>query len=189
MLLHNDIIVTWQLNISFETDLVASLLTFKPVTPQPPALLMHRFVELKKSLPVSFTRELRGYLTTIYQSATPDAFDTDLNDLDKLRQECTNPIVSTTSINTILLRYYLQLIDMENRVNLDAADLKVPFAWYNCHAGDDKKIIVSSSNIHFEEACILFNVAASHVQLAGMESYTSTEGLKKACNYYMVIYI
>lgn len=78
---------------------------------------------------------------------------------------------------------------METRINLDAANIKVPFAWYNCSAGDDKKIIVSSVNIRFEEACVLFNVAACYVQLAGIESRSSSEGLKKACNYYMVYYI
>lgn len=83
-------------------------------------------------------------------------------------------------------RYYLQLIDLEHRVNLDAAGLKVTFAWYNCSAGDDKKIIVSAANIRFEEACVLFNVAVSYIQFAGMESTSTAEGLKKACNYYMV---
>jgi hypothetical protein len=75
---------------------------------------------------------------------------------------------------------------MENRINLDAANIKVPFAWYNCSAGDDKKIIVSAVNIRFEEACVLFNVATCYIQLAGMESISTAEGLKKACNYYMV---
>ena len=83
-------------------------------------------------------------------------------------------------------RYYLQLLDLENRVNLDLAEIKVPFAWYNCSAGDDKKIIVSASNIRFEEACVLFNVAASYIQLASQESTTTSEGLKRACNFYMV---
>ena len=77
------------------------------------------------------------------------------------------------------------MLDLENRVNLDAANIKVPFVWYNCSAGDDKKIIVSAANIRFEEACVLFNVAASYIQLAGMESKSTSEGLKKACNYYM----
>lgn len=71
-------------------------------------------------------------------------------------------------------------------MNLDAANIKVPFVWYNCSAGDDKKIIVSAANIRFEEACILFNVAASYIQLAGMESRSTSEGLKKACNYFML---
>ena len=71
-------------------------------------------------------------------------------------------------------------------MNLDAADIKVPFAWYNCSAGDDKKIIVSAANIRFEEACVLFNVAACYIQFGGMESISTAEGLKKACNYYMV---
>lgn len=75
---------------------------------------------------------------------------------------------------------------MEHRINLDAANIKVPFAWYNCCPGDDKKIIVSAANIRFEEACVLFNVATCYIQLAGMESISTAEGLKKACNYYMV---
>lgn len=71
-------------------------------------------------------------------------------------------------------------------MNLDAANIKVPFAWYNCSAGDDKKIIVSAANIRFEEACVVFNVAACYIQLAGMESMSTSEGLKRACNYYML---
>ena len=80
----------------------------------------------------------------------------------------------------------MQLSDLGNRINLDAANIKVPFVWYNCSAGDDKKIIVSAANIRFEEASVLFNVAACYIQLAGMESKSTSEGLKKACNYYML---
>lgn len=65
---------------------------------------MNRFIELKRSLPVNFTRELRGYLQSIYKNAKMGEFDEELTELDKLRQECTNAAVSQATINQILLR-------------------------------------------------------------------------------------
>lgn len=66
---------------------------------------MHRFIELKRSLPVNFTRELRGYLHRIYKDVKEGEFDAELGELDKLRQECaTNTTVSQSTINNILLR-------------------------------------------------------------------------------------
>ncbi len=66
---------------------------------------MNRFIELKRSLPVNFTRELRGYFQKIYKTEREDEFDAELTELDKLRVECANFTVSQTTINTVLLRY------------------------------------------------------------------------------------
>lgn len=66
---------------------------------------MHRFVELKRSLPVNFTRELRGYLQSIYKDVKEGEFDVELGELDKLRQECAAyTTVSQSTINNILLK-------------------------------------------------------------------------------------
>lgn len=65
---------------------------------------MNRFIELKRSLPVNFTRELRGYFQGIYKNVQLGEFDEELTEFDKLRQECTNPVASQTTINQILLR-------------------------------------------------------------------------------------
>lgn len=65
---------------------------------------MNRFVELKRSLPVNFTRELRGYFQKIYKTEKEDEFDAELMELDKLRVECITSAVSQSTINTVLLR-------------------------------------------------------------------------------------
>ena len=66
---------------------------------------MHRFIELKRSLPVNFTRELRGYLQSTYKNVEDGEFDGELGELDKLRQECTsNTTISQSTINNVLLR-------------------------------------------------------------------------------------
>ena len=66
---------------------------------------MHRFVELKRSLPVNFTRELRGYLQSNYKDVKDGEFDPELGELDKLRQECAiNTTVSQGTINNVLLK-------------------------------------------------------------------------------------
>lgn len=63
---------------------------------------MHRFVELKKSLPLRFLQELRGYLTGIYANSGENAFDAELTELDKLRQDCNNPTIAPSFITTTL---------------------------------------------------------------------------------------
>ena len=65
---------------------------------------MNRFIELKRALPVNFTRELRDYLKNLYKNVADNEFDAELLELDKLRTECTNAGISQVSINTILLR-------------------------------------------------------------------------------------
>lgn len=65
---------------------------------------MNRFIELKRSLPVNFTRELRGYFQKIYKTEREDEFDAELMELDKLRLECVNPTASQNTINNSLLR-------------------------------------------------------------------------------------
>ena len=65
---------------------------------------MNRFIELKRSLPVNFTRELRSYLQSIYKNVGEGEFDGELMELDKVRQECINPSISQSTINNILLR-------------------------------------------------------------------------------------
>ena len=66
--------------------------------------MMNHFIELKRALPVNYTRELRGYLQSIYKNVREGEFDAELMELDKLRQECANPTISQSTINNVLLR-------------------------------------------------------------------------------------
>lgn len=65
---------------------------------------MNRFIELKRSLPINFTRELRGYFQKIYKTEREDDYDGELKELDKLRQECANPSICQNFMNNTLLR-------------------------------------------------------------------------------------
>jgi hypothetical protein len=84
-------------------QLKATLTAATDLTPQ--HKIMNRFIEPKRSLPVKFTRELRGYLQSIYKNVSEGEFDGELMELDKLRQECVNPSISQSTINNSLLRY------------------------------------------------------------------------------------
>lgn len=73
-------------------------------TPATESIAMNRFIELKRALPVNFTRELREHLKNLYKNVAVDEFDAELLELDRLRMECTNSGISQVAINTILLR-------------------------------------------------------------------------------------
>lgn len=54
--------------------------------------------------------------------------------------------------------------------------------WYDAFRGKQ----FSASNIHYEKASVLFNIAALHAQLGCMQNRTSVDAIKASCGHFQV---
>ncbi|ORE05757.1 BRO1-domain-containing protein [Rhizopus microsporus var. microsporus] len=44
--------------------------------------------------------------------------------------------------------------------------------------------IIAHRNMNYEKACILYSIGAIYSQLGNAEDRSTTEGVKRACNYF-----
>lgn len=47
-------------------------------------------------------------------------------------------------------------------------------------------ILVLHRNMNYEKACVLYSIGAVYSQLGNAENRSTTEGVKRACNYFQV---
>jgi programmed cell death 6-interacting protein len=126
----------------------------------------------------SFTAPLSKYIGESY-GEDPDIYKIDLQDLDTLRQSCSNPEPHEQSAAN-QLRYYTQLFFLQQKFRIDEANIQIVFCWFNAFGGRS----VSSYNIGFEKASVLFNLAAIYSKLATNQVLDDDDGIKKAASYF-----
>lgn len=81
---------------------------------------------------------------------------------------------------SIMKRYYSQLHSLQNRFPLSSENELIDFAWKDIYSGS----IWRSSNIKYEMASILYNIAALHSKLGVEEPRTDSESMKIACTHF-----
>ena len=128
--------------------------------------------------PVSLSSAIRHYISSKYDQH-PDMFMEDLQIIDDMRTDAINVREPHISEIKILQSYAAQLRWIGGKFPVD---IGVDFAWYPAIGYDTSKVIVQS-NIRFELANILFNLAALYSQLAYATNRTTSEGLKTASGY------
>ncbi|ORX79707.1 BRO1-domain-containing protein [Basidiobolus meristosporus CBS 931.73] len=133
-------------------------------------------VDLKKTESVQLTKPLREYIANSY-SEPPDLYVDDYRVIEALRADCVNAEVHQNSLNR-LIRYYGQLVFISTKF---PSDVDIAFTWYNSFT---KVKHPEQKNLHYERACILFNIGAMYSQLGQAENRSSSEGLKKACQHF-----
>ncbi|KAI8803201.1 BRO1-like domain-containing protein [Cladochytrium replicatum] len=138
-------------------------------------------VDLKRTEKVpTLTPALKAYISSSYREE-PDTYVDDFRALDEARGDIMKLDIHDASI-TKLLKYHGQLVYLSSKFPIDENHVKVCFYWHNVFGKDRRS--VSSFNLDFERASVLFNLGAMYSQLAGMESRQTADGLKKACQYY-----
>ncbi|KAI9339902.1 BRO1-like domain-containing protein [Obelidium mucronatum] len=80
-----------------------------------------------------------------------------------------------------LYQYYAQLVNLNKKFDFASGKANINFFWYEAFASDK---MVTSSCIHYEMACVLFNVAAVYSQLACSQRLFTKEGKKMASDYF-----
>ena len=106
-------------------------------------------------------------------------FKQDLEAIDKLRTEAVTTLEPHVSGIRKIASYAAQLVWLAGKFPID---IGVDFAWYPA-LGFNTQTPVSESNLRYELANILFNLAALYTQLAYSLNRTSAEGLKSASSY------
>ncbi|KAF7728737.1 pH-response regulator protein palA/rim20 [Apophysomyces ossiformis] len=150
----------------------------EPVDMVPAELPLHLSIPLKRTDPIAFTPALSQYIVNAYAEDASN-YDSDLETLDTLRHDCLHGEYADMAALDRLFIYYSQLVFIGSRFPVDVG---LSFAWYP--AFDTTEGAMTHSNLNYEKACVLFTMGAIYSHLGCNESRISTEGIRKACNYF-----
>lgn len=147
-------------------------------------------IPLKRTNDVDVTKPLQQLLSTYYGSE--EEYKEPIEQLNKLRKEATFKGIegkSTTTLNA-LLRYYDQLKSFSIKCPVD--EVPINFKWKDAF---EKSGFLSSStsmsvqSLAYERVCVLFNVAASHSDVAATalnEDIHNEHALQLAAKYFQI---
>lgn len=99
--------------------------------------------------------------------------------MEQLRGLAVRPRVDFDCCSTVK-RYYSQLHSLQNRFPLSSENELLDFAWKDSFTGS----LWRCSNIKYEMASILYNIAALHSQLGIEEARSDPESMKIACTHF-----
>lgn len=114
-----------------------------------------------------------------YYHEDPDSYAKEFRELEQLRGLAVRPRVDFECCSTVK-RYYSQLHSLQNRFPLSSENELLDFAWKDIYSGT----MWRSSNIKYEMASILYNIAALHSQLGIEEERSDPESMKIACTHF-----
>ena len=137
------------------------------------------FLPFRRTQHVTLSDAIRKYISNKYDEH-PDMFTEDLHEIDSLRADAVNTLEAHVSGIKKLSKYAAQLVFMGGKFPIDVG---VDFTWYPA-LGFNTQHPVSESNIRYELANILFNLASLYSQLACSVNRSTSDGLKAACNYF-----
>jgi programmed cell death 6-interacting protein len=135
------------------------------------------FLPFRRSHSVSLSDAIKQYISSKYDQH-PDMFKNDLAAIDRLRSTAIHAQEPHPSNIPKLQSYAAQLVWLGGKFPID---LGVEFPWYPA-LGYNTNRPLSSNNIRFELANIVFNIAAMYSQLAMSSNRSTPDGLKTAAN-------
>ncbi|KAG8527943.1 uncharacterized protein KY384_006859 [Bacidia gigantensis] len=137
------------------------------------------FLPFRRSHSTKISPAIGQYISSKYDQH-PGMFRQDMEDIDKLRLEAVNSLEAHVSGIRKLTAYAAQLVMMGGKFPID---IGVDFTWYPA-LGFNTQRPVSQNNLRFELANVLGNLSALYTQLAVSLNWTTSDGLKSACNYF-----
>ncbi|XP_067644309.1 tyrosine-protein phosphatase non-receptor type 23-like [Eurosta solidaginis] len=140
-----------------------------------PRLHMLWFV-LKTSPTGTSFANLKKYIAEFYQE-DPDAYSKEVFALETLRNQALHPGKDKCAI---LKRYYCQLHSLENRFPQLAERGMFTFTWKDLYQSQ----VNEYTNLRYEMAAVLFNIAASHTQMGASVTRGDVDGMKLACTHF-----
>lgn len=148
-------------------------------------------VPLKKTTDVDITKSLQQLLSTYYGS--DEAYKDAIEQLNKLRKDATFKGIegkSTTTLNA-LQRYYDQLKSFSIKCPVD--EVPINFKWKDAFEKSGYFLGSSTSlsiqSLAYERVCVLFNLAASHSDVAATalnEDIHNEHALQLAAKYFQL---
>ncbi|KAG2231674.1 hypothetical protein INT48_005157 [Thamnidium elegans] len=132
----------------------------------------------KKTERIIWTPYLREYISNGY-AEHPDLYTDDFRVLDELRNDCIYMETNEKALNR-LIKYYAQLVFISAKFPIDVG---IEFPWYLAFQADAQRPVLHR-NMNYEKACVLYSIGAVYSQLGNAENKSTTEGVKRACNYF-----
>ncbi|CAL8096271.1 unnamed protein product [Calicophoron daubneyi] len=136
-------------------------------------------IPLKKSADVPDLSPMQNDIRVNYQ-ATPDSYKKEFSDFLAARKAAAEPSIDYTGLSR-QKRYYAQLQLAKGRFRFSPEE-KSAVVWTWCDAFSFSTYECDS--IRFEEASILFNIAALHSILGAKESRAEADTMKVACTHF-----
>ncbi|XP_018645527.1 LOW QUALITY PROTEIN: pcd6 interacting protein-related [Schistosoma mansoni] len=134
---------------------------------------------MKKSEFVPDLQPLKKYIEVQYQQSS-SLFEKEFNSFLSLRKYACEPSVDYTGLSQ-LKRYYAQLQLLKGRFHFSAATCTdVTWKWQDIFSD----CLLESSDIRFEEASVMYNIAALHSILGVKEKRADADSMKIACTHF-----
>ncbi|KAH8259392.1 hypothetical protein KR026_003456 [Drosophila bipectinata] len=119
---------------------------------------------------------LKKYIAEFYHE-DPEAYSKEVHALETLR----NQAMRTTKDGApVMKRYYCQLHALQNRFPQLADRAIFTFTWKDLYHSAVHEV----SDLRFERAAVLFNIAASHTQSGASVTRGDVDGMKMACTHF-----
>ncbi|CAD5119249.1 DgyrCDS7880 [Dimorphilus gyrociliatus] len=143
---------------------------------------------LKKTWEVDFEKPLRQFISQTFENIQESDYKSPLQDLNRLRQNVVSKWNDKhESALEVLYRYYDQLKAIEAKFPIAENSVRINFKWQDAF---DKESLFSGkktltiASARYEQACILYNIAALQSQIAACQNISSEDGLKTAAKFY-----
>ncbi|KIM39855.1 hypothetical protein M413DRAFT_19615 [Hebeloma cylindrosporum] len=134
-------------------------------------------VPFKKPYPADIKDATRRYISD-HGGAHADEFREDIKTWQDLRKEGVGGVVHEKKLESALL-YHAQLVSILTKLPTDI-QLEIAYA----PAFDPLAMPVKLKNLVFEQASVLFNMAALYSQLSAAEDRSTIDGIKRAAANY-----
>ncbi|KAH8118025.1 BRO1-domain-containing protein [Phellopilus nigrolimitatus] len=135
-------------------------------------------IPFKKTSTIPLRQAFRDYVQISHTDTHPEAFKWDIDRWEQLRKDATSEVVHVSKTQA-LISYNAQLTFVLTKLPVDIG-LKVPYS----EAFNSSAAWISIPNLAYEQASVLFNLAALYSQLALAEDRSHPEGIKRANAFY-----
>lgn len=137
------------------------------------------WLELKEAGEFQFSPTVGQYIQINY-GENPENYSEALKRLEQLRQSVVNIPRDFEGCNT-LRKYCGQLHFLQSRVPMATGqEAAVPVTWTDGFSERN----ITHEDINYEQACVLYNLAALHSLLGTVDNRLSEEGMKVSCTHF-----
>ncbi|KAI8994726.1 BRO1-like domain-containing protein [Pilobolus umbonatus] len=135
-------------------------------------------IPLKNADKLEWTDALLSYINTSY-AEDASKYEEDCKIIDWMRDHFIRQSSEDPLAIENLSIYFNQLTFLGSRF---PPDINLDIGWLPIFIPEGKPDVLS--NINYEKTCVLFRIAGIYSQLGCSQSYISTEGIRKACQYF-----
>eukprot|EP00158_Paraphelidium_tribonemae_P005077 Partr_v1_DN27146_c0_g1_i2_m16130 putative Programmed cell death 6 interacting protein len=139
-------------------------------------------VGFKVSDNLHMSSPISAYIQSAYHM-DPKVYADDIAQLERLRSDAASPELHQASLDRVY-QYYCQLVQLGGKLPFDESSIRIGWRWYSSFERGKKKP-VTSVDIKFELANVLFNIGALHNQLGlSMMNKSNADSLKSAAFHF-----